>query len=833
MRRAERQGAPLKQPDAAPADLLALKAKADAEQGGKACDSPRNTGWRPGARWARDDAEVVSRPLAGVDEATGGADACWAGETRADVARRIERLPHHQRPPMREMGRRSEAAEMPFKRLPGDDGGKSQGWGETLVSPSPFPLGCAERAQCWVEHAPGMFWTARGTVHPTLLSQWERERREAPTGEGDFAGNHGFGEYLRQYPNGLLDRPSPFAGIDPNGDERAKTAIARWKEMPAIRYPGEGPRPDKHSRRGSNDPGAAPPGVVPFFDTGRTTAGTLARVCREETSAPLPTRGTDVSPLVTVQKVGSRIEIAAVSPAAAALGIEPGMALTQARASVPGLDVRDADPEGDRADLERLAIALTRRWCPAVAISDADGLFLDLSGVAHLHGGEAAMARRIVRLLARLRVTAQVAVADTTGAAWAIARHPPHAVGRGTAPEGRGGGAPATSNIARGGRPSTIAVQWSPSPCGGGSCVLPPGSHPAALAPLPVTALRLPEEAVELARRLGIDTVGELAAMPRAPLVRRFGRAVAARLDQASGAAVEPLDPVIPAEPIVVARRFAEPIATAEAIGHWLGGLVGELAHALAKAGQGARALVLACVRVDSETQAIHIGLARPTRDPAHLLRLLVRRIEEIDPGYGIEALELHVRRADPLGAETLGAALAGDAAPDLAPLVDTLANRIGSRRLWRTQAVESDVPERSVAPRAPLDPPTTAARVLRPDDVRQLDNRPDAHPWHPRWPRPVRLLRRPERIDHVLAELPDHPPRRFTWRGRTHRVVRGDGPERIFGEWWRAAGERHSVRDYFQVEDEIGHRFWLFRRGDGRLPETGDLSWYMHAAMA
>ena len=777
MRRAERPAGPLKQPDTSPIDLLALKAKADAEQGGKACDSPKNTGWRPGARWARDDADVVSRPLAGVDEATGGADACWAGETRADVARRIERLPHHQRPPMREMGRRSEAAEMPFKRLPGDDGGKSSGWVE-----------------------------------------------------GDF------GDYLRQFPNGLLDRPSPFTGIDPNGDERAKAAIARWKEMPAIRYPGEGPRPDKHARpqgrMGSNDPGAAPPGVVPFFDTGRTTAGTLARVCREEAAAPLPARGTDVSPLVTVQKVGSRIEIAAVSPAAAALGIEPGMALTQARASVPSLDVRDADPEGDRAALERLAIALARRWCPVVAISDADGLFLDLTGVSHLHGGEAAMARRIVRLLARLGVTARVAVADTTGAAWAMARHdPPHAVGRGSAAEGGGGGAvPPDAALVAGAPPPCFA--WSPSPCGGGFLVLPPAIHIAAIASLPVTALRLPDEAVELARRLGIDTVGELAAMPRAPLVRRFGRAVAARLDQASGALVEPLDPVIPAEPIMVARHFAEPIATAEAIGHWLGGLVGELAEALAKAGLGARALVLACLRVDSETQAIRIGLARPTRDPAHLLRLLVRRIEEIEPGYGIDALELHVRRADPLGAETLSAALAGDAAPDLAPLVDTLANRIGPRRLWRTQAVESDVPERSVAPRAPLDPPTAEARALRPDDVRRLDARPDLHPWHPRWPRPVRLLRRPEPIDHVLAELPDYPPARFTWRGRTHRVVRGDGPERIFGEWWRSAGERHSVRDYFRVEDETGHRFWLFRRGDGRLPETGDLSWYMHAAM-
>lgn len=756
------------QPDRAP-DLLALKAKADAEQGGKACDSPKNTGWRPGARWAREDAGALARPLPGVDEATGGADACWAGETRADVARRIAAMPQHQRPPMREMGRRSEAAEMPFKRLPGDDGGKSSGWVEG-----------------------------------------------------------GFGEYLRQFPNGQLDRPSPFAGIDPNGDERAKAAIARWKAVPSVCYPGEGPRPDKHAqdrqRGGSNDPGAAPPGVVPFFDTGRTTAGTLARVCREEAAPPsAPRPPADDRPLVTVAKVGSRIEIAAVSPAAAALGIEPGMALTQARASVPDLDVRDADPDGDRADLERLAIALARRWCPIVAISDLDGLFLDLTGTAHLHGGEAAMVQRIVRLLARLGVTARVAVADTAGAAWALARNLPQR----RHPGERGGLSP-QANDRQSGDPS---FRWDDGKGGGCACYS-STAHIAALAPLPVSALRLDDAAVELARRLGVDTIGELAAIPRAPLVRRFGRAVAERLDQLTGTAGEPLDPVVPAEPISVTRRFAEPIATAEAIAHWLAGLVGELAEALARAGLGARALVLACLRVDGDLQAIRVGLARPTRDAAHIGRLLARRIEDIDPGYGIDALELHVRRADPLGAETLGATLAGEDTPDLAPLVDALANRIGAGKLWRTRPVESDVPERSVATLAPLDPETKDGPALKEGDVRRLDARAPDDPWHPRWPRPVRLLRRPERIDHVLAELPDYPPLRFTWRGTTHRVVRGDGPERVFGEWWRRTAERELCRDYFRVEDDAGRRFWLFRHGDGRRAETGDLTWYMHAAM-
>jgi protein ImuB len=223
------------------------------------------------------------------------------------------------------------------------------------------------------------------------------------------------------------------------------------------------------------------------------------------------------------------------------------------------------------------------------------------------------------------------------------------------------------------------------------------------------------------------------------------------------------------------------------------------------------------------------LGLARPSRDPAHLLRLALRRIEEIAPGYGLDAVTLHVRRSDPLGPEPLDPALAEEALPDLATLVDALANRLGTGLSWRVRPVESDVPERSVAPCPPLDPPDRPPPAIRQGDVRLLDACEADHPWHPRWPRPVHLLRHPERIEHVLAELPDQPPRRFTWRGVSHRVVRADGPERIAGEWWRRVVEDQAVRDYFSVEDEEGRRFWLFRRGDGVRAETGDLSWHLH----
>lgn len=493
-------------------------------------------------------------------------------------------------------------------------------------------------------------------------------------------------------------------------------------------------------------------------------------------------------PLVTSLRNGNRLEIAAACPRARALGLSPGMAMTQARAMVSGLDIRPADPEGDLAALRRLAVFAARRWSPVTALSGADGLLLDLTGTAHLFGGEDAMARRMVRLLARAGFTGHVAVADTAAAAWALVRH---------------------------GRERVT--------------ICPPGDQAAALADLPVSALRIEEGAVELLRRLGIGRIGEFAALPRAPLVRRFGATTVLRLDQALGRAPTPLDPVILPAAVAAVRRFAEPILTAAAITHWLGLLVPQLATALEAEGLGAQRIELVADRIDGMPQRIRIGLARPSRDPAHLLRLMLRRIETIEPGYGIDALALHVRRAAPLGPQPVTERLDEDAAPDLAPLVDTLATRIGMRRIWRMHPVESDVPERSAARAPVLDSPERGGARPKPDDVRQLDRSGAPDPWHPQWPRPARLLARPERLDHVLAELPDQPPHRFTWRGHTHRVVRADGPERITGEWWRRPDEAQAVRDYFRVEDEGGRRYWLFRRGDGERAVTGDLSWYLH----
>jgi protein ImuB len=403
------------------------------------------------------------------------------------------------------------------------------------------------------------------------------------------------------------------------------------------------------------------------------------------------------------------------------------------------------------------------RYAPLAGVDPPDGLWIDVTGGAHLQGGEARLLRDLVAQLAAQGLLACAAVADTPAVAHAVARY------------GSGGVVPAGADI---------------------------------MAAFPVEALRLPADVLAEMRLLGFEQVGPLMAAARAPLVRRFGAALAKRLDQAAGVLFEPIVPVAPVAAIQARLGFVEPLLTAEAFSSVITRLVTQICADLERAGQGARRLDLRFERVDGAVQAIRVGTARPVRDARHLGRMLDERLERIDPGLGVEAMHLIVAASDALGFVQTASSLVAAASPDLAPLVDRLANRLGEAAVYRIAPVESDVPERSVRPAPPL------ARI--------------AGGWPADLPRPVRLLDPPQPID-AMALLPDHPPVAFTWRRVRHRVRHADGPERIAGEWWKRDREWASVRDYFRVEDEEGRRFWLFRRGNGSDVETGDMRWFLH----
>ncbi|MBN8871472.1 MAG: DNA polymerase Y family protein [Rhodospirillales bacterium] len=474
-------------------------------------------------------------------------------------------------------------------------------------------------------------------------------------------------------------------------------------------------------------------------------------------------------PLVTVAHDGRRRVLAAVDAAAAALGLRVGQVLSQAQALVPDLAIHPTDPAGDAAALQRLA-GWCLRYAPLTATDLPDGVWLDVTGCAHLLGGEDALLRDLVCRLAAQGFAARAAVADTPGAAHAMARFGP-------------------------------AV----------TTVVAPADQAAALADLPVEALRLPPETLDGLNLMGFERIGAFAAAPRAPLVRRFGPALARRLDQAMGTAFEPILPELPPSLVQARRGFVEPLLTAEAFSAVIAALMAEVCATLEQAGQGARRLDLLFERVDGTIATLRIGTARPSRDARHLGRMFDERLEGVDPGLGVEAMRLVVSAADRLAPVQAAARLRADEAPpaDVAALVDRIGNRLGAARIYRTAPVESDVPERSVRKVPPLEPPLRRG-------------------WPEAWPRPVRLLDPPQPVE-AMALLPDHPPVAFTWRRIRHRVRHADGPERIAGEWWKRDGEMRSVRDYFRVEDLEGRRFWLFRRGDGVRVESGDLRWFLH----
>lgn len=455
---------------------------------------------------------------------------------------------------------------------------------------------------------------------------------------------------------------------------------------------------------------------------------------------------------------GNRRIVTAANQTALALGIHPGLPLAQAQARVPGLVIAPADPAADEAALERLAIWVLRRYSPLVGLDPPDGLLIDISGAAHRLGGEDGLRADLCTRLRQAGIAGRTAIADTIGAAHALAR---------------------------------FSVRNIPD--------------------LPIAALRLDPELVIKLRRLGFNSVADLDATPRAPLARRFGAAPGQRLDQIFGRSPEPMQPILPAEIIRIRHDFAEPIGTADALAHATHALTEAICAALEPAGLGARRLDLVFHRVDASMHAIRIGTARPIRDAGRLAKLLRDRLDQVDPGFGVDAMTLAAPLVEPLAWRQANS-LQMDRRGDVSALIDTLSNRLGPARLYRVTPVESDIPERSVRRIAALAPPTGAT-------------------W-PAYPRPTRLLPRPEPVD-TIALLPDQPPVQFTWRGKARRIRRADGPERVFGEWWRDAGETAAVRDYFVVEDGGGARFWLFRSGDGENADTGNYRWYLHGFFA
>jgi protein ImuB len=489
-----------------------------------------------------------------------------------------------------------------------------------------------------------------------------------------------------------------------------------------------------------------------------------------------------VETFVVVASIKGAQRITALTDGAARLGLKAGMGLADARAMYPKLPVVEADPEADRGLLEGIA-----DWCdrytPLVGLDPPDGLFLDVTGCAHLFGGEAALARDLVTRLSNQGFRARIAVADTAGGAWGVARY---------------------------GKPA----------------IVPPGETEAAMLPLPIAALRVDAEIVAALKTSGLTCVADLASRPRAPFAARFGKALLLRLDQALGRVDEPIAPRLPLPAAMAEQRFPDPIAREADVLGTIGQLAGRLDAVLERRGEGGRLFQVALFRTDGKVHRLEIGTGAPLRDPARIRKLFEERLtvlgDACDPGFGYDMVRLSAmvtERSDPAQTGLAG----GDDSGELVHLIDRLGARFGLRRVTRLVPQDTHIPEYAVMNVPAHARRAAAAKLMPPVEQDSLAA-----------VRPLRLFSKPEPID-AIAQVPDGPPIRFSWRHIMHHVARAEGPERIAMEWWRDDRGNKLTRDYFRIESNAGARMWLYREGlyDREVEPPEVPRWYLQGLFA
>ncbi|MEN9874148.1 MAG: hypothetical protein RL186_1045 [Pseudomonadota bacterium] len=485
--------------------------------------------------------------------------------------------------------------------------------------------------------------------------------------------------------------------------------------------------------------------------------------------------------LVTTARASGGVRLVALNKAAQDAGLVRGMMLAGAKALVQDLKNVDSDPSQERDDLVALA-RWAMRWTPFVApakgLEDTFALFLDITGCAHLFGGEALMLADMLSRMRALGLTARAACASTPGAAFALARFAPEAKDGLSAPDG-------------------VALR-------------------ALVGAMPVEGLRIGGQTATALRALGLKTIDALAQQSSASLARRFGMEVVRALDRARGLEEEAIDPVCEIIPRRVRLRLMEPLMTRDGLEKALGKAAGEMCAVLARFEEGAARIVVQLYRVDGHVLHLAAGAGRPHRDPVLWTRVLRESLEALvakdglDLGFGLDVIEIgapelevlepRATDLDPIAAAALASADA------LHRLADRMSARLGANRVTRFAAVRTWVPEDSVV-RVPVSGGTKAAQSPLAHFPPQIAAR-----------RPPMLREHGELIE-AIAEVPDGPPRLFRWRALSFKVAHAQGPERI------ACAQGH-IRDFYRVETSQGQRFWLYRQG---LPtDSKPARWYM-----
>ena len=493
------------------------------------------------------------------------------------------------------------------------------------------------------------------------------------------------------------------------------------------------------------------------------------------------------TPCVVVAKQNNALQIYALDDLAVRSGLDIGLPLANARAICPELTVFDADPVADAKTLDDIA-----DWCdrftPLVALDSPHGLYLDITGCAHLFGGEAALLQIMCGALTRRGFAVSAAIASTSICARTMTRH----------------------------------VSGK---------IVADGEEAAAVGPLPVSALGADQAIASGLRRAGLKTIGDVATRGRHEITARFGADFTTLLEQALGQGDAPISPRKPLPDYIVEKRFPEPIATENVISMNLSTLAHMLVTAMGRQGKGARRLEASFFRTDGAVRTICVDTGRPVTKPEVIDRLFRERLEALndplDPGFGFDLIRLSASRTEIVVQQQRDLDSNVHDNDELAALIDRIAARIGGRRVVVHLPQDTHIPERAALAAPAQHHLAAATQAAWPDRV---ESEPPL--------RPLRLFEKPEPIKVPFATVPDGPPHHFTWRRATHAVVRVEGPERIAMEWWKQGGQT-LTRDYFRIEDAEGLRFWIFRDGlyerelTDEAGEPVPAKWFVHGLFA
>ena len=525
------------------------------------------------------------------------------------------------------------------------------------------------------------------------------------------------------------------------------------------------------------------------------------------------------APFAVVEEQHNSQILTSVNAAALGYGLRVGQPVRDAHAMCEGLITRARSVPAEEAFLGAL-----QRWAgkfsPWVAKEGSDALVVDLTGCAHLFGGESPLLEVVQHDCNDLGLTVRMGLADTRGAAWALARYAGQQAGshrNGDAIDQEARATRSRSGKRRHWTKGGAAPVMKPGPDQAVHRIAEPGQTYSALSSLPVAALRLEAHITDQLARLGLRRIEDLLGQPRASLARRFGRGLVMRMDQAMGSAPEPVSPAKAPDHFAVRMTLPEPIGLEEDVLAGIDRLLPRLCERLEIKGRGARRVAFQAVRTDHSVQSIEVGLARPSRDPDTIRPLLALKFGEIDPGFGFDMLRLQATQSEPIhnrmaiGHLEAGAAVSKRLAANtsVTDLIGRIGARVGLEAITRLHPASSHIPEKTAS--------TLAAAWSQPHEGR--------------WPAPPN--QRPLRMWHPEpVQAPDTPqvPEIFRWRGQTLHRTRAIGPERIAPEWWLDDPNwRTGVRDYWITETEDGQRLWLFY-GHGLTMSSG---WFCHGMFA